>query len=83
MISPNLRVTVDGDKLICEGSCKVTGEPYKFTVPKAGVEAWLDGMNIRDAMPTINPDDRIFLLSEISPKGWEKVFKDEDDDPES
>jgi hypothetical protein len=79
MISPNLRVTVVGDKMTYEGLCDVTKETYKVTVPKAGVEAWLSGMHIQDAMPGVSPDDREFLMSGISPAGWDRIFKDEDD----
>jgi hypothetical protein len=30
-------------------------------------------------MPGVSPDDREFLLSGISPAGWDRIFKDEDD----
>ncbi len=76
MNRPNLRVTVDGDQVTYEGPCVVTKEPYRVTVPKAAVDAWSRGVLIQDAMPGVSPGDREFLVSGISPAGWDQLFRE-------
>jgi hypothetical protein len=75
MVSPNLHATVDGDMVTYEGPCVVTKEIYKVTVPKAAVDAWNRGMRIQVAMPGVSPGDREFLMSGISPTGWDWILK--------
>lgn len=62
----------DGSKIT--GNCVITGKEYSCTVPTLGLQQWLDGDLIQNAMPTVSPDDREFLKSGISPMGWEKTF---------
>jgi len=57
-----------------ERRCVITGEPYKVEVPKEGYEKWIGGMLIQDALPDLSTSDREFLISSISPKGWELAF---------
>lgn len=56
------------------GNCVFTGDTYQCDVPIAGLQRWLAGEPIQTAMPKVNPDDREFLISGISPKGWSKTF---------
>jgi hypothetical protein len=51
-----------------------TGEPHEIVVPTDGLNKWLHGERIQDAMPEVHPDTREFLISGISPKGWEQTF---------
>lgn len=53
-----------------KGRCVFTGTPYSVTVPKRGYMLWKGGMLIQDAMPDVSDDDREFLISGISPRGW-------------
>ena len=71
---PYLKVEeTDSMYRVC-GPCMVTGEKYEATYPKVGVVAWLDGAYIQDAMPAVSDGDREFLLSGISPAGWDRLF---------
>ena len=77
MISnPNLMVTLldGGDLAQVTGNCVFTGEEYQCQVPAKGLERWLAGEHIQNAMPSVSADDREFLMSGISPKGWTQAF---------
>lgn len=63
-----------GDQSKVTGNCKITGEEYSCIVPTRGLEAWLDGEFIQRAMPSVSADDREFLISGMSPKGWNIMF---------
>ena len=65
---------LDGDQSKITGNCVITGEEYSCTVPTAGLQRWLDGDLIQNAMPDVSLDDREFLISGISPTGWDKAF---------
>jgi hypothetical protein len=56
------------------GNCVVTGKPYSVTVPAQGLFAYRQGAHIQDAFPKLSTDDREFLMSGISPKGWNLTF---------
>ena len=71
---PNLRVVETEGTYRVRGSCMVTGKEYEATYPKDGVVRWLDGAHIQDAMPDVSAGDREFLISGISPAGWEQLF---------
>jgi hypothetical protein len=78
MISnPRLMVTLldHGDTAQITGNCVFTGEEYQCQVPAKGLERWLAGEHIQNAMPTVSADDREFIKSGISPKGWSKAFR--------
>lgn len=74
MLSSQLTVVNEGDTTRITGKCIITKEKYSCAVPTAGLESWLDGELIQNAMPTVSADDREFLKSGISPTGWEKAF---------
>lgn len=50
--------------------CVFTGEPYSVTVRPAEWANYMNGMHAEQAFPDLNLDDREFLISGISPKGW-------------
>ena len=56
------------------GNCKFTGEEYSVTVSMIGLHEWIGGVHIQDALPGVSADDREFLISGISPKGWKETF---------
>lgn len=56
------------------GLCAFTGEEYECRVPTAGVLKFLAGEPAQRAFPDLNLDDREFLISGISPKGWSSRF---------
>ena len=61
--------------------CVFTGEPYTtafYPTDKitAGFRARENGALIQDAFPFMTPEDREFVKSGISPKGWDQTFAD-------
>ena len=61
------------------GPCIVTGKPYSVTIPAEELFAYNKGAFIQDAMKSVSVDDREFLMSGITPEGWERQFGDEDE----
>ena len=74
MLSSQLTILNEGDTTRITGKCIITKEEYSCKVPTTGLERWLDGELIQNAMPEVSVDDREFLKSGISPVGWEKAF---------
>lgn len=60
------------------GPCVVTKKSYSVTIPANELNAYRQGAYIQDAMPSLNVADREFLMTGMSPEGWDKVFGDED-----
>jgi len=56
------------------GKCVFSGEEYSCTVPTDGLARFLNGEHAQTAMPSVPADDREFLISGISPKGWSNSF---------
>ena len=48
-------------------------------VTQEQIDAWKAGMMIQDAMPSLNADDREFILTGITPEEWNGVFPHGDD----
>ncbi len=66
-----------GGTTLVRGKCTFTDQSHEVIVPTDGLDRWLCGALIQDAMPNVSADDREFLISGISPKGWEETFSDE------
>jgi hypothetical protein len=66
--------SIRGRQITLAGPCSITGIPHEVTVPLAQYERWKQGMLIQKAMPDVPPHDREFLVSGVSPKGWEVLF---------
>lgn len=63
------------EHLYCySGPCSVTGEPITIEIPAQGLFNIRQGMGIKEALPEMNANDREFILTGISAKGWEKIF---------
>ena len=56
------------------GNCAFTGEAYECIVPTEGAHLFQSGVPAQVEFPKLNLDDREFIISSISPKGWEKSF---------
>ena len=67
----------DGSSVIISGKCVFTGEIYVVIAKKSEYLKWQQGEVIQRAMPSLSKDDREFLISGISPKGWKQAFGDE------
>jgi hypothetical protein len=75
-------------------TCEVVAEPaagYRYTgkyfdkdethsvfIPKAHMEAYRAGAHIQEAMPDLSADDREFLISGMSPEGFDEVCKEDE-----
>ena len=66
----------DGEFVIIKGDCVFTGEFYQCRVLSEGFNKWLNGELIQIAMPEVSLDDREFLISGISPVGWDTLPKE-------
>lgn len=63
-----------------KGICVVTGKPYSVSVPAKELYAYRQGELIQNAMRSVSIDDREFLMSGISPAGWNKMYPEGDDE---
>jgi hypothetical protein len=57
------------------GKCMFTGTEHSVVVKTVELRSWLAGISIQNAMPKTSADDREFLLSGITPSGWDKYVK--------
>jgi len=71
-------VELDNGKGKAVGPCYKTGEEYSTAVfDIIGYMSWiLDKNPIQECLPELNDEDREFLISGISPKGWQEIFGD-------
>ena len=56
------------------GNCVITGEFYSVVVKLDDYNRWKGGARILEAFPYLNADDREWIMSRISPTGWNKLF---------
>jgi hypothetical protein len=73
-VRKNSAVDNPGGTTTISGNCVFTGIPYSVVVKTSGVKRFLDGVHAQTAFPELNSDDREFLISGISPKGWKEMF---------
>jgi hypothetical protein len=73
MFEKKLQAKHNGDGTVTiTGECVFTKKPHSITVDADEFQTRRDNpdMLIQDAMPTTSADDREFLISGISPEGW-------------
>ena len=63
-----------GHKYHYTGKCRVTGKQWTVSVPGQELHQYRRGKHIQVAMPSLSAEDREFLLSGISPEGWDQYF---------
>ena len=51
-------------------------------VTQGQFDIWKNGVKIQVAFSNLNPDEREFILTGITPEEWDKAFGDEDYDEE-
>ena len=62
--------------VVVRGNCVITKKPHTITVYSDELDKWLTGnCLIQDALITdVSADDREFLMTGISPEGWDIMF---------
>lgn len=70
--------TEDATGYTFSGPCVMTGKVYSVKVPKEGLYKYRKGALIQDAFPELTKDQREFLISGMSPEGWEEAFPKEE-----
>jgi len=61
------------------GPCVVTGKEYSVTVKAESLNKYRRGAFLQEAFKELSRDDREFLMSGISPEGWDKTFGEDDE----
>jgi hypothetical protein len=75
----NFDYTVDGSKVTITSKCKITKKPVTLVVPLEGFLDYFDrGVYVQHAFPTLNADDREFLISGVSLEGWTQLYGKEE-----
>ncbi len=56
------------------GTCRITGKAYTTGhFSKSNLKRWQTGTLVQDALPELSAEDREFLISGISPEGWNSL----------
>ena len=64
-----------GKKIKIEAVCKITGKTYSTDfIREDDFEKFKNGASIQECLDYISEDDREFLVSGISPKGWNMIY---------
>lgn len=64
----------NGSNVIVRGKCIITNTDYEVSVPLTELTAWSKGGLAQNTLKSLNADQREFLISGISPAGWERCF---------
>jgi hypothetical protein len=56
------------------GKCRVTGKYYEVFVNKEDYIAWQGGQCAQHAFPYLTASDREFIITGMSPEGWDLLF---------
>ena len=72
---------VDENFMVGRGNCAFTGKPYETKkFHKSCLEAYNNGAYVQEAFSDLSAEDREFLISRISPEGWEQEFGELNDE---
>ena len=63
-------------------NCIVTDKHYSVTVLPEEIFEYNAGLTVQEAMSRLSADDREFLVSGISPSGWEQTWNPKDKEEE-
>lgn len=74
-------ITLKNGNQVISGKCVVTGENYTTPEFPAGTyEKYRQGAMLQDAFHMLKPEEREFILTGFSPKGWEQTFGKEEEE---
>lgn len=73
-----LKSETDESKVFALGKCVLTGTEYQTAdFSYQNYLKYRNGAYIQDALSELAPHDREFLISGISPDGWEEMYEQE------
>lgn len=79
MISVKVSEVYEPEHLyVFRAPCMVCQEEYEVRVPGPALFRYNQGEPIQSALSMVPAEDREFLLSGISPKGWKMMFGDDE-----
>ena len=55
------------------GMCVITRDMYMVEVTLSEIETYETGVLVQKAFPDLNAEDREFIISGMSPRGWAKM----------
>lgn len=67
-------VSTGARTVIIAGECVFGGGHYSVEVTEQAWNDYKGGMLVQNAFPNLSADDREFIISGISPKGWADTF---------
>ena len=70
---------INGEETTISGTCVITGAAHLVKVPSYQFVSFEFGAFIQDAFPELSSEQREFIKSGISPKGWVEMFGEDDD----
>lgn len=72
------RVDIQDGYITLGKKCSVTGTDYSITVLLADYNRWKAGELAQTVFENMEPEEREFLISGITPDEWDVMFGDED-----
>ncbi len=78
VLNLNHKLTINNDgTCTVSGSCKITNKPYSATFDHDGYMNWkVLGHSAQNALPNATANDREFLISGLSPEGFDIATKE-------
>lgn len=71
----------EGQPITINNKCLITGKPFSVTVRINDYIRWRDReTTAQEAFPYLSPSQREFLISGISPDGWDILYSDKAED---
>jgi hypothetical protein len=71
-----------GGMVRLSGPCVITGKLFSVVVSHAGAHNYFNGCSLaREAFPELSKEEREFLISGVSPEGWQQLFKEDSHPP--
>jgi len=68
------RATNDTTHVVVGGN--TTTIPMPIMAFSAAIHDWRSGVLVQDAFPTLNPDQREFIMTGLLPDQWDTLFKE-------
>jgi hypothetical protein len=75
-----IEIEVNGDAIVKSGTCMITGDRYTVTVAKQDYLSWTGGTVAQAAMPTLDKEQREFMISGTTPEEWKRLFPAQEDE---